>query len=382
MKKVVAVLLLLSLLFLLLAGCGNTSSTHRADFKPIRPDPTSTPTVTGAGNAVLAAAPTSVVPDQVPVSNYTHSTNRFSINYPNNWQFYEQPNGVIFVEPGDQAGYSVVFSDVGETYSAEELNRYLVTYVAQNFVDQASEFMAINQTTLADNSVVAQFATSDSKLGRVINEVRVKQQDTIVQLLLINATEVQWPVSQHKLEVLAESLTLLDSSPILQPTPTTEPPTWVLIGSTNQQFGFLYPSDWKVAQQAEDIVVVTMPEYGVSFEGSVTETATPPKDPAAAAEKAALTFVDTLATDYKNVQQLPPTEFPLDTVSGATIDFLYTSGDGTDMAGSVITATSEGKIYRVVFTAPADFYQTALQWFNPMYKSFKILNPADVLLGQ
>jgi hypothetical protein len=49
------------------------------------------------------------------------------------------------------------------------------------------------------------------------------------------------------------------------------------------------------------------------------------------------------------------------------------------MAGSLITAVSEGQLYRITFLAPAEMYEGALQWFNPMYKSFTIL-PAEELI--
>ena len=75
----------------------------------------------------------------------------------------------------------------------------------------------------------------------------------------------------------------------------------------------------------------------------------------------------------------PVADFPLDTLTGLTIDFLYTTEEGVEMAGSIIAATSEDKLYRIIFTAPAELYEFTLQWFNPMYKSFKIL-PAEELL--
>lgn len=373
MKNLLLSLTLFILGSLSLTGCG----ANRDSFKPIRPDPTSTPTVVGAD-----ARPTSVVPDQVAIDTYIHPSQRFSLNYPANWQYLEQPNGVILVEPGDQAGYSVMFHDVGEKYSPEELSRYLVTYVAENFAGKDSQFTPLDQQTKADGSIVAQFATQDPTLGRVINEVRVKQQDTIVLLLLLNATAEQWQISQKALQALADSVTLLDSTPLVESTPTAEPPSWILVGSTNQQFGFLYPSDWQIARQDENSVAVTMPDYAVTFEAAVSAAINPAGDPAMAAEKAARAFVEELATENKDVQSLPPTEFPLDTATGATIDFLYTTPAGVEMAGSVIAAASDGKIYRVVFTAPAEFYQAALQWFNPMYKSFKILKPEEVVVEE
>jgi hypothetical protein len=314
------------------------------------------------------------------VSNYTHSTNRFSINYPENWQFFERSDGVVFVEPGDRAGYSVVINDVGQSYSEEELNQYLVTFVAENFAEKGSGFSAISQETKADGSVVAQFASRDPNLGQAINEVRVWQQDTIVFLLLISATEEQWQISHHKLQELADTITALDTSPFVTPSPTPEPPVWVLIGPTSNRFAFLYPSDWEILQQDETTVAVAMSGYDVTFEGSISDQAGSKEDPTGAAEKAALAHLDTLSKKVKEIENLPPTKFPLDTLTGITVDFLYTAQDGTEMAGSVITATGHDKIYRIVFTAPAEIYETALQWFNPMYQSFKVLPSEDIII--
>jgi hypothetical protein len=119
----------LSLIVLLvLSNCGDARPTNRPDFQPIRPDPTQT-----VASGSPAGAPTSVISDQVGLSSYAHFTNRFQIKYPANWQFYERPDGVVFIDPGDQTGYSVFFSDVGKTYSAAELGQYLMTFVAKNF---------------------------------------------------------------------------------------------------------------------------------------------------------------------------------------------------------------------------------------------------------
>jgi len=373
--------LLISIPLLLTAiGC-NGSQADQPGFRSIRPDPTSTPTLAAADtNLRDSPTPTSVVPDQVAISTFTDPTNRLKIDYPESWQRFEQPNGVIFIEPGDQAGYSVAFHDAGELFSEEELSQYLVTYVVQNFVDEASEFSPIDQETRTDGSIVARFTTLDPNLGQVINEVHVQQQDSIVLTVLINATEEQWQLSQHKLQDLAETATLLDTSPIVQTTPTGEPPIWILIGSTNNQFGFLYPSDWNILRQDEEVVAVAMPDIEITFEGSVTTLPKATDSPNVAAESAALAFIDTLSKENEEIQSLPPTEFPLDTLTGVTIDYIYTTEEGSEMAGSIIAAASEDKIYRVIFTAPAEFYEYTLQWFNPMYKSFKILPAEDVLV--
>lgn len=315
------------------------------------------------------------------MSSFTHSSGRFSISYPDNWQFFERPDGVVFIDPGDHAGYGVFFSDAGQVYSEQELNQYLVTFVAKNFVDKDAGFKPISQETMADGSVVAQFSSKDPNLGQATNEIRVLQQDTSVFVLYFSATETQWQVSENQLHRLADTFTILDTSPITVTPPAAEQPEWALIGPTTPTFGFLYPSNWEILRQDETSVTVGMPETDLVFEASVTDLPTT-QDQAEAAEKAAQNYIDTLNKDYKDVQNRPPEKFQLDQVTnGATIDFIYTAADGDGKAGSIITAASDGKLYQVVFSSSAGAYEAALQWFNPMYKSFKIL-PAEEFLKQ
>ncbi|MEW5958967.1 MAG: hypothetical protein AB1801_14640 [Chloroflexota bacterium] len=361
-----------------LTGCGTGASTvGPGGFTPIRPDPTSTPTRQTSGGAPTAA-PTSVVPAQIPIAGYTHPDRRFSIDYPANWQSFERPDGVVFIDPSDQAGYSVVFKDVGQIYSEAELNQYLVTFVAENFIDEDSGFSAISQETQADGSIVAQFSSVDPNLGQAINEIRVVQQDTMVFLIMISVTEEQWQISRPKLQGLADTFTPLDTGPSAPVTPTGEP-SWVLIGSTNNQFGFLYPSNWVIQEQQADTVRVRMKDHDLTFEGGVAEWPQANQDAQASAAQAAQAIIDEFAAAYGEVESRPPAEFPLDKLNGVTIDFLYTNQDGTAMAGAVITAASGDKVYRTVFTAPAELYEVALQWFNPMYKSFRVL-PSDQIV--
>jgi hypothetical protein len=323
----------------------------------------------------------------MPVITYTHSSGRFSIGYPDNWEYLERPNGAFFVEPGDQAGYSVVFSDVGETYSDQELNQYLVTFVAENFLGEEAGFEPISQEQQADGWVVAQFAAKNPRpisspdLGRTINEVRVRQQETIVFLLLINVAEEQWEISQDELHALAATFTPLDTAPLVIPTPTTSnaPPEWVLIGPTGKTFAFLYPSDWEIIHQDALSVTVAMPELEFRFEAGTVEWPNAGDNPLLA-EQTALAYLAAISKTgvYTDLRSLPPAEFPLDKMTGITVDFLY-KANGVEMAGSIITAAQGERIYRVTFTAPADLYQFALQWFNPMYKSFRILDPELII---
>lgn len=143
MKKLLLSLSIFFLINLPLAGCGAGSTANRDSFRPIRPDPTSTPSGVGANSA-----PTPVVSTQVAINSYVHPSGRFSLNYPANWQYLEQPQGVILVEPGDQAGYSVMFQDVGEKFSSEELSRYLVTYVAENFAGEDAQFTPLDRKSV------------------------------------------------------------------------------------------------------------------------------------------------------------------------------------------------------------------------------------------
>lgn len=317
--------------------------------------------------------------DRPALNNYNHLNNRFSIAYPDNWQFFERPDGVIIVAPNDQAGYSVVFKDVGAAYSSQELNQYLVTYVAQNFAGQGSDFKAISQEQLSNGLVVAQFAAIDGNLGPAVSEVRVLQKDTIVYVLHLSTVEEQWPVSHRKLQELADTFTPLDTSAVTATQVPSEAPLWALIGPDSKEFGFLYATDWQILEQTENLVSVGQIDVDMTFTASKFAWDQANGDPKAA-EKAALAHVETLSQAYNNVQNLPPTEFPLDTATGTTIDFLYTAADGSDIAGSVITAVNDGKMHKVVFTAPAGYYETALQWFNPMYKSFKFLEPQDIIV--
>lgn len=374
MKKRSAYFFLILILLLVLSNCAEARPADRLDFQPIRPDPT-----LAVVSSPPAGAPTSVVSDQVGLISYTHFTNRFQVSYPANWQFFERPDGVVFIDPGDQTGYSVFFSDVGKTYSTAELSQYLMTFVAKNFTGKEADFKPLSQEQQPDGSIIAQFTSVDPKLGQAMNEVRVLQKDTIVYVVFISATEAQWQVSQNQFHRLAGTLTPIDTSSVVQAPPTDEPPEWLLIGPTGSAFGFLYPSDWQIARQDESSVAVMMPDTNITFEAGVSDGLGAEDDPKAA-EKAALNYVENLGTEYKDIQSLAPTQFQLDQITNAaTVDFLYTATDGTPMAGSIIIAVSDGKTYQVIFSSSANLYQFALQWFNPMYKSFKILPTEEII---
>ena len=130
----------------------------------IPPSPTSTPappTPTPTSTPIISALTTSLP--------YTHTTQRFYIEYPSEWQPFEQAEGVIFLDPHNQAGYSLFFNDVGETYASEQLNQYLLSFIGQNFADGAAELSFISQKERPDGTVVAQFAAPDPLLGQAVN---------------------------------------------------------------------------------------------------------------------------------------------------------------------------------------------------------------------
>jgi hypothetical protein len=361
---------------LLLQACGNSAEPGpRVNVVTASPTPTATTAAPAPDRT-----PTSVV-SSASLQSYTHTSNRFRLGYPATWKLVERPDGVILLEPTAKAGYSVVFSDVGKTFDAQELNQYLLTFVAQNFAGEGSNFQPIHQEQAADGTVTVEFGWSDPHLGPTISQLRLFQKDTIVFILHISTAKEQWQVSRKELERLSDTFTPLDTHPEPTVQPPEPPPSWALIGPESKEFGFFYASDWEVLEQSHNSVSVTLSSLGLTFTASNFSWPRVMED-TKAAEKAALAHLEMLRDSYDDVQHLPPGEFPLDTATGSTIDFIYTAGDGTSTAGSVITAAHKGKMHKIVFTAPAEVYDAALQWFNPMYKSFKFLSPDDTIFEE
>ena len=358
---------------LLLPACRNSvESGPNAQEVAVSPPPTATSATPSPDNT-----PTSVMAS-ASLESYTHPSHRFRLEYPATWKPIERPDGVILLEPTAKAGYSVVFSDVGKTFDKQALNQYLLTFVAQNFAGEESNFQPIHQEQAADGTVVVEFAWSDPHLGPTISELRLFQKDTIVFILHISTTQEQWQVSREGLQHLIETFTSLDTRPKPDTQLPEQPPSWALIGPENKEFGFFYASDWEILEQSNNSVSVALATLGLTFTASNFTWPRAMEDQQAP-EKAALAHIETLRESYDDVQHLPPNEFPMGTVTGSTIDFIYTASDGTNMAGSIITAANKGKMHKIVFTAPADVYDAGLQWFNPMYKSFKFLSPENAI---
>lgn len=365
---------LLWLLVVTLAGCAgsptlppNTASTNPGLPQPALPPPSPDPTATPAPLVEFSA-----------VQTITHSSGLFSVQKPGQWNAFEQPDGTIIIEPGKQAGYTIVFDNVGETLDRDALEKFLFNFVATNFGGDQTNLQPISLEKRTDGSVVARFSTTDVGLGPMVSQVKIFQVDRIIYLVYTSATEAVWNSSQAELLALSDTLQPLDAVAAGLPTPTAAPPEWTLIGPDSKTFGFLMASDWDIVRLEDNLVSVSSPKSGMTFTASSFDW--PNIDsPQQAALEAATAHLLQVTDTYTEVQQLPPTEFPLDTATGATIDYIYTATDGQLMAGSVITGVGNGRMHQIVFTAPADFYDAALEWFNTMYKSYKFLSPEEGL---
>lgn len=355
------------LILLLLAGL---ISACQPAVTPSPPPPTVTPTATATSTPTPRPSPTPI--NLSALETFTHAAQGFSIDYPIGWQVFEQTNGVIILAPDGRFGYTVVFTDVAKTYSDADMSEYVASFVAQNFAGDSANFKAISYRRQDDGVTVARFSTVDPKLGPTIGQLNVRQQGTIIYAVYLNAPENEWPAVESALESLAATLRLPKAAPI-EATPT--PPVWVLTGPVRKEFGFLVASNWATVAQDDNSITVSSPEKDMQFTASNFPWPGALSNPNAAGE-AALAHLAELKKSYPDLQHLPPAEFPLDTATGATIDFVYTPKGGQPVAGSVITAVGNGKMHKIVFTAPAELYDLALEWFNPMLKSFKFLSPA------
>lgn len=344
--------------------------------------PTQVPRSLASPGSSQTIAPTPVVQENVPLKEFVHDSNRFSIQFPETWQSFESEDGAVFFEPGDRAGISVFFDDVQDTYTTDDLNLYLTNYLLHNFLNKETHFRPISQDTRPNHVVVAQFSSTNDARGETMNELRVLQQDTIVFLVLLNATLEQWDVSADRLRELADTFTPQDTnSRPSDPAEDAKAPIWVLVGPESKAFGFFRASDWEIKRQEENLVAVDHEETGMTFTAAKFSWPNAAIE-AKASEMAALAEAQALTELHSDLEHLPPQPFPLAGEQGATIDFLYTSADGTKIAGSVVTAVHQGQMFKIIFTAPADIYEAALEWFNPMLRSFNFLSPEEIPLEE
>ncbi len=363
--KVFILLLTLSLL-IFISACGRGVAEQPTPLLP-----TNTTTLTPTPPTPTPTA-TLLISELISTFPYTHTSNIFRIDYPENWQIFEQPAGAIFLEPNKQAGYSLFFSDVGETYSQAELNLYLSAFISQNFDTEAKNFKVIERPQPNDE-VVTQILASDPLLGEAINEIRVFQIDTIVFIMLVTLPETQWESSADAVQSLIGTFAPIDTEPVVTKNELSkEEPIWVIAGPTSNKFGFLSPSDWQLLHQGENDIIIGMPDTDIRFEASVMELNSRGSNEAIA-ETAAQTYIDQLSSTYEDLDSLPASPFPLGGADGVTVDFLYTNEENQQIAGSIITAVEDGYLYQVILISPAEFYTASLEWFNPMLQDFRIL---------
>ncbi len=339
------------------------------------PTPMAAPT---AGERPTATAQPSPTPITLgTLKTFTHASNQFRIDYPPEWTTFPQDNGVIVLAPGHQIGYTVVFNAADRAYTTDELSQYMAGFVQQNFAGPNSNFKALRYQEQKDGSIVGRFSTTDPKQGPTISQVTVRQQGQTIYLVYLSAPQPQWDAVHTALETLAGSFTPLAAAKAA-PGATPTPPVWALIGPTGKEFGFLYASNWQVITQTESEISLSSPEDDMHFWAGSQPWPGVVSNPNAATE-AALAQIKKLQTEHPNLQHLPPAAFPLDTATGATIDFIYTTGATHTVAGSVIAVAGNGKMHQIVFTAPTELYNVALKFFNPMLKSFKFLTPETEL---
>jgi hypothetical protein len=306
------------------------------------------------------------------VVTYTHSSGTFKMQHPAGWQLFERDDGVITLAPENQAGLTVVFNNVAESYTPAQLEQYLLGFIARNFDQDAPGFEAMRLQQHTDGAVTAVFAAADAEMGLAVNQVRVRQENEVIYLAYTSVPQPAWESAAEPLQWLLESVTPLDTAATDNPTPT--PPVWVLTGPKNQEFGFLMATDWEIVERGDNRIELVSPSGKMTFVADNFVWPAARTDPHASRE-AALAHLAQLTEVYSDVQSLPPQPFPLDDATGATIDFIYTGTDGQQVAGSIITGVSNGKMHKIVFSAPVDFYDAALEWFNTMYKSFRFLSP-------
>lgn len=352
-------LLFLALCFL--SACGLASGQTIA---------TSVPVPTGQAQPASIRPGVEPITDQIlfediPTQTYTHlSSQHFSIDYPLNWQVFDQANGVVFVDPTDRAGYRVVFSPVDTALTAEALRTFALQFVQDNFGDEDSfEILAQDENQI-------RFKGTDANFGPAMNELSFHQDDKLVYFLLITVVENQWAQAAEGLRDLASSLTF-HPAPESTPTSPNVPPQWALYGHPIEKFAFLYPDTWQITE-TEQSVTVTLPEQQFVFSVEVVSAPGAGQDPSVI-ESFTQEQADQLAQQIEDFEALPLTPYQAGQGSGYTIDYLYTDETGLPVAGSIIATGIGDKLYHISITAPAPIYEQALVWFNPMLQSFQFL---------
>jgi hypothetical protein len=353
---------------LLLAACGPVAKQPGPDAIPIptgpaQPQPTLPPS---------SPTPDTLIFDNIPLQTYTHPGQRFSINYPANWQTFEQPTGVIFVDPTLRAAYGVLFSQAESPLPPPALNDFAVQFVQSNFGHETGFKI------LADDQDVIQFKSIDPNLGPAINEVGILSQGNTIYFTLVTVVEDMWAQSAGTVRDLTGSLQLHQvQTESISATPTpAEPPVWNLYTHPVQKIAFLYPNNWVITETEESVQTI-WPEQQFVFAVEVVSSPGAGED-LEIVETFTQEQADRLAARYDDFEMLPLTSYQVGRTTGYTVDHLYTNAEGIPIAGSIIAVGIDDNIYHISISAPAPTYKVSLDWFNPMMQSFQILREENL----
>lgn len=345
-------------LLILLSACGTGAPSVATALPPAVPQPTL---------AQPTHSPDTLVFDNVPRQTFTHPSGLFSIEYPDNWQVFEQANGVIFVDPTLRAAYGVLFSQADTTLSAPELGRFAEQFVRTQYAAEEGFEM------LAAEGTVIRFKSRNASLGEAVTEFSVAQQKTMIFFTQVMVGSALWQNSAPAVRALAHSLQLdpaqISALPAATPTPTG-PPAWALYTHSGGNLAFLYPDNWTVTE-TESGVQAAWPEKAFIFDVQIIPA------PAVSAEVAQADLqqqAEALKTQFTDAQMLPVEAYQVNRVTGYTFDYLYTPAGGAAVAGSMIAVGVQDTLYRITISAPAPAYNAALEWFNMIMSSFQILD--------
>lgn len=356
-------------------GAGNDTSAPPAA-------PTGRPNPVANDAAPPTTDPTQLTLNTVPLELYQHPEQGFSIRHPGNWQAFERPDGIVFIDPTGQAAYGVIVVEAARTLSDEEQASFLNQFVAENFAaEEGFTPMAQNDSDITFNSTDPNLGPSTNRIGLISQSAAAGTKLYLTQMTIVDA---EWARAAPVLQTYLQ--TLIPASPNVQATPPTPagPPTWELFTHPTERLAFLYPSTWKVVAR-EQIITATEVSQAYVFNLHImplTETiAALNLDPATDPVALSVTYIDAetaiLAEQHANLETRPAEPYLTDGAAGTSIDYLYINADGQPVAGSLIATPLEDRLLRITLEAPAEQYSAALLWFNPMLQSFRVL-PADM----
>jgi hypothetical protein len=367
---------------MLLTACGS-DSVVRATV----PRPDSAPRAATSQPTPLPTNSDDLIFDNIPLQIYNHPSQAFSIRHPANWQLFERPDGVIFIDPTAQAAYGIIFSptDPDTDLTPAALNDFASQFVQTNFGGEAA-FELLDEETSAENAL--RFRSLDPNLGPAITEVSVSRQGNTVYLTQLTIVEDKWTANVAGAQTLLRTLLKTEAQPTPTPTPRTGPPNWTIYTHPSEKFAFLYPDTWVITDTTRSVSAF-WPEGSYTFTVRVltnTQPITLSKQPLtetlASGEDLpfSLSYVisqtDSLSNTQPNFQARPIEVYDAGVADGFTVDYVYGADDEIGWAGSIIAFPIQERLFALELLAPADAYNSALAWFNLMMQSFQLL-PAD-----